>query len=627
MFVRIFTGTLFLATLISMVSGDEKIRSRVVESEDRPAHSQPPIRDLDNAAFGSQALAEEAARKGLTVSSAELSRRIAGYRQLYPVGQLDSSKVRAILMAEKYLASKGMRVDDAEVARSFPGQWAVLREAIRDSGEHRQLLRTQTLLQQAEVDREVVRLKDLVQIDLREKAGDAPEWDVMDLQISDDTGACVAWSGSDCFVGADEFNAACTQYRMPASLPRDSAKASVLRGYMLAKRRADQVRRSGSAKNADSILGSFKKDIDMRRWTASAFRYGTWETEERKLQAAYGRYYGRFFAARRVADFEVIGSSDSGYVDSLFRLHRAGRKKTLPGKGTAGESSREPRLPWVRIKGDDLPAEWDSRIDSLRVGRTSRPFRTPYGFFFIRMTKVSDIPEVPYDKALYQLIYLATRDKFLERDSVAESQARRFYRENQARYAIPDTLSLLAWLIPGPVTKPPPDREGSSRGRIRHDTAVFKPLQTNSLSLPEEVRVRIQAEIRKDSSRVFLGPMREGFGTWYFSILSRKPAKGFTPYRLVRSEILERISAPLPELDRGMATEEAIEEVFLTIRLSEDYQRPRIREKDGMSDQKESFSPSPEEEVARMRERLEKYRREDEALLGEARLDPEVIFR
>lgn len=592
-------------------------QAEVMEAQGEPETHGDRIPEFEAAVHVSHSFAEEAVRIGLTVSPDEVSRRMTAYRTLYPGKWIEPSKVERIVLAEKYWESKGMTVDDEEAAKAFSKNGDPSRFATPEAAEEaRKAVRTQIMANRESTRREGAKLDDLAQIRILEVVRPKAEWGTHELRIESHPDECVAWSGADCYVTVQEYNAACPHFRIPAVMGQDSARNEMLRRYLLVKRRADLARQSGMEGNVDSIINSIRMSKDEDKWMRSARKYGHPASDYAVLEAAYGRYYSRYFAPRRESYYAVIGSSDSIKVDSLYQVYSAWRNAVESDAGGNPAHIKEPRLPWSYPGPAELPEAWVRTGRDLQVGRACKPFRAGFGYFFLRLEKIARKPEIPIQKAFAQLAYLTARDKFLDMDSVSEAAARRFFSENKSRYAIPDTMTLRAWLIPGPARHPFRSLNGKRKPSALDDTAAFMPITISSLALPTETRIRLQEEIRKDSAKTFAGPLRDSYGTWYFSVHSRRPGKGETPFRLVRADILERISAPIAGSDQGQAVGAADDAVMLNIGLSNGFLRRPILESGQDPGQADRGAGSPAEEMARMQERLEKYRREEEGLLS-----------
>jgi hypothetical protein len=328
----------------------------------------------------------------------------------------------------------------------------------------------------------------------------------------------------------------------------------------------------------------------------------------------------------------------------LYRVYLSWYRGSASGRKPGGNPAKEPVLPWAYFKEGQLPKDLIARADSLKAGQCGFPYRSPYGYFLVRLEKSVPTPEVSFESAFLRLVFLATRDKYLEMDSVVEARAKDYYAANIAQFARPDTLELRAWLIPRQGTRSPGMTRHDVKPRVLSDTACYQALEIPSLALPAEVRVPLQERVRKDAAQAFFGPLSNRFGRWYFQVRSRKPAQGVLPFRLARKDILDRMTALPEEEGSGTASDEAQEEVGFNLALAQAYRQVQDRKRmekegqerhpeggadlshpDGRSDSKTADAGEPPS--ARIRREEAKRRADEDRMLKEARVDLNRLFR
>lgn len=600
--------------------------------------------DLEMAAIRSSVFANAARDLQITVSSAELKQRSAAIKKMYPGHEIDSSKVETILLAEKYLEKKGFPLPGQDSVHAMEGKVDPTRFSSQIELEQAERM---TLFQEsmgrADVQREARNLEDIEQIK-RNSGHEATEMRASrELQVHGDPEECLARNGNACLVTLREYNAATLLYAFPARMPLDSAKAAIMRRYLVEKRLADSARALGLDRNPDSVLRRQRLTSQGARWLQSAKRLGVPVKDNQSLKSAYGRYYERYFAPGEEVSLAIIGSSDSAYIDSLYRIFSAWERNGGPLRAPARKMAKEPDLPWSYFKAEELPEEMAALTDAFRPGQCSPPYRSGAGRFLVRLAAAVRKPEVPFSDAFPCLVFLATRDKYLNMDSVVEAQARRYYSANQARFAYPDTMALQAWLIPGQekASLDPADRKGGKAALS--DTSRFKAMAVSSLSLPDDIRIALQDAVRKDSLRSFFGPLENPYGRWYFKIRSKKPAHGFLPYRLARKGILERLLAPMEERDMGMASVESQNEALLNLGLAQAYRQAEMRkrmeeralEKGDMPEKGPETNGSPDMErraagesaKRRLQEEQARNRDETSRIIEEAGVDFDRLFK
>lgn len=523
------------------------------EPDPGQGHGQVPDtardREIDVTYENALPFSFEAEKQGLAVDDAEVARRLETYRKLYPTARIDKGKVKSILLAEAYLDRKGIKTGSEESAARFD---ALKREKFQDEAEAERT--RQSLQSQAFFDREEVKnegLKLLNMDNLRKRLNRPPpkeSWSVGELQIPGNPGDCLAWVGSGCYVTVEEYNAATAQFDLFRDLPLDSARISVLRNYALAKQAAQW---DAGDSDLQGLLTTFKAGREITHWMKLTKDFGLPRMDDMALRETYRKYHERYFRARDDVTISLIGSSDSAYIDSLHGVLARWRADALTRKGAPVPAHEEPALPWKTYKEPDLPQELVAPMDTFRVGDFTVPLRTPYGFFIVKLSKSVPVKETTFREALGMLTFLATRDRFLELDSLAEAKARLHYERHIQEFSLPDTLELRAWLAPVPA-----------------DTFRFRPLRMSSLALPEPVRLDLQKAVRKESRKAFFGPFEGLYGSWQFQVKRVRRAEGRIPFAIAKHAILEKM-ATLPKLAKDTLTSDAMKDrVMLNFALA-----------------------------------------------------------
>lgn len=553
--------------------------------------------EFDITAGSAEIYAAEAERNGIRVTDADVERRQALYTKLYP-GKASLGQTKRILLAEKYLEAKRMASSNKDSDSAFSAKWNdSLFASSEEVADARKMARFQDAFQRSDVREAGDKLRDVAQIRMFAERTNAPMWDLDAIQVEGDPAECLAWSGSNCMVNTGEYNAAALQYRIPTALPLDSARIEILRRYLPVKRFADSARALGLDRNRDSLIKETEYKQQATRWVHASLLYGRPVSDQTVLQSLYGRFYEKYFAAREELIFTVIGSSDSVYLDSLYRIYSAWDKRRRTLKRPNAQPPPEPALPWTQFKGQELPEELLAAVPAYQVGQCTPPFRVDMGFFLVRITKSTQNKEVAFKEALPTLIFLAAREKYTNMDSVVEAQARKYYSGHKALYAFPDTLDLQAWLIPHNARRVGPAPSSKKQALLLPDTAAFQSLRLSSLRLPDEIRIRIQDAARNHPRDSAFGPLPDKFGTWHFKIRSRKASLDTLPYRLARKSIVEKLTAPPPPLERFKATLQGENDFFLAIGLAEAFNRRKfaasIDPKTGMPIRTKEDAPRP----------------------------------
>ena len=375
-----------------------------------------------------------------------------------------------------------------------------------------------------------------------------------------------------CALSVGEFNQAASRWLPPAdSLPAAVApvEADSIRKRLLLSLLQDpyldaQISPGGPGDSLQAVLAR-----------ADAERAKAWRVHpgDSVLRAVY-RKHSRLFEARTKSTYEILGSSDSAYVDSLSRS-LANPRTPLAGA--------EP-LPWRIVPWNSFPSKARGMLASLRPEDTPLPWKSPFGHFLVRLRSRHAIPAVPYAEAVPLLGALQMQPKGL--DARQEEQIVAYYAKNRSILTEPDTLLLKAWLKPG-FKRKRGDFFRDVELRIRRklpvgDTMDASPLRLPDSVLPAEARAWVAAHPRL-AQDAFLGPLPSVFGTWYFRVLEVRQGKRSLTLEEARARIAEIL---FPGQDRD------------PLEMARSYlQSKRSSLRDGLlsSSLEERFRPGPEE--------------------------------
>jgi hypothetical protein len=249
------------------------------------------------------------------------------------------------------------------------------------------------------------------------------------------------------------------------------------------------------------------------------------------LRSLY-RKHAALFRARTESTYEILGSSDSAYMDSLWRAIAS------PPSLAAGA---EPP-PWRIVPERAIPSQARAALASRKPGETPPPWKTPYGFFLIRLHSRNAVPEVPYAEAVPLLGAIQAQPG--GSDARQEELIASYYERNRGIFTEPDSLRLQAWLKPG-FKRKRGDTFRNVETRVRRNLPVEDTLAAASLTLPDsllpaEVRARV-AWHPALAPGAFLGPLPSAYGTWYFRILEMRRGKRLLTLEEARAEIAETL--------------------------------------------------------------------------------------
>jgi hypothetical protein len=265
----------------------------------------------------------------------------------------------------------------------------------------------------------------------------------------------------------------------------------------------------GRAMLQDTNDAGIRKDAD------KAWRVALAEEEKAakaaKLDGLYRRYYDAYFAPRQRIDLELMGASDSVFLDSLVAslknapLQAPADARYPEGSGARGKG---PLFLWETPVWEDLPPEISGPLQGLLPERYSPLIRTPYGWFAARILERTPIPAISREQALPLLLSLASiRPEFLQSLENPPEAAPAEGAEN------PDP-DIRCWLLPASRL---PGRSSSLPKWA--DTARVKPMDFRMSLLPDPVYREFSGIV----SRYGYGIRKTRFGVWYLRTLRNQP--------------------------------------------------------------------------------------------------------
>jgi hypothetical protein len=335
------------------------------------------------------------------------------------------------------------------------------------------------------------------------------------LRVQADSGACLARhrERGTCLLSAAEFNRFAGTVEPDGDMPAErisTVRRAMLKELLRGEFLSDRLAEAGLNEKVSEAGVAEEKKI----WEDAAKNVG-----QRRLRDLYARYRP-FFAAKEERTYEVLASTDSGLVDSLYRLASRSPVRDAAAKGTAG---RDP-LPWARVADSLLPASLAGAGAKLRLWRCSPPLRWGAGWAVVRPAQVNRIAAVSFNDALPGLIGLAS---YVPPDSArAAAAALAYFNDHPREFASADTLMLEARLDPG----------------AESDSGVLRPAapqRVSSAVLPADVRRWLRSLDGLRAGAV-LGPKQMGLGWWSFRVLEAKPGKGARAFAQVRDSLAQR---------------------------------------------------------------------------------------
>ncbi len=530
-------------------------------------------------------IADEAEEMGIKVEKKEIEKRIALYNKLSPGGTLHREFARRQLLIEKYFDKQA--VSEHEIKQEYDQLAALSPEGKQPSLESvKEVIKANILFKRDDVIQQSEKISDLRYIRNHDKmAVRYQDWPVAEIRLDGQNDECLAWlkSESICYVTLEEFNASLSINKYHQLVPLAEARIRALKEYISLKYAEQQARFSGFDSDADNIKEFMRKRTEnLSLYKQTGLIGGRPVTDPEKLQETYRKYYKELFEARDDVDIQVIGSSDSLFVDSLHKVLTQWKRAKKAKKSNRASKVKEPVLPWITFKEADLPTELVAPTDTFYEGEFTPPIKTKYGFFICRLWEVIRKKTVPYKNVRSKLIYLATRDRYANMDSIMTAKTLAYYDKHEEELVTPDTAQLTAWLVPFQI-----EEKGN---QIKHllskprnkDTLTYAPLELSSISLPTNISRRLMLFKKEDSTRSFFGPLKGRYGQWYLKIKNYKKGGVPIPFARVKDDIRQKIVTPKIELDTFITAEQK-DELLLSIGLGSSYVAKKLHKLKSMT--------------------------------------------
>jgi hypothetical protein len=319
------------------------------------------------------------------------------------------------------------------------------------------------------------------------------------VPLPGDTSECYAYYSDEnrCLATRGDINAR-TQGWLPDSLPSDPAarqalletvKASAVANLTEELFLADQARQA-------PVHGDLEGDIQREhsKW-ASEWKGSVPDSSLRRL---YDRYADALFRFQPGARLEILASTDSAFLDTIWTAIRETRK---PG-------------PWLpaSLPLADSPEDLYGRAKAAVPGQWQAPLRTRFGFVSWRLVKKGKQAMPNLAEAAPALAALARRPS--PPAEVTDAQVREYYAAHRKEFLRPDTLRLEATLRPRILRK-----------------AVIGEVAPRMVELSDLPRETLQdlhsvSALRPGDT---LGPLENTWGHWRFRVTERRRGRDTIP--------------------------------------------------------------------------------------------------
>jgi hypothetical protein len=182
---------------------------------------------------------------------------------------------------------------------------------------------------------------------------------------------------SSCVANVGDFNTYIKLQRPLGETNLDTARAAMLGGLLRTRFFAETAKKSKLP---------VQKDVEeTRHFLIENTLLGRSNLRDdfskEELLAVYNKYYKRFFCDRNIKKIAMIGSTDSTYIDSIYReFTKIANIKSA--KWTTVQKTFISTLPWIVSQNEDLPESINKLIDTLQIQGFCK-IQLPFGYLDI----------------------------------------------------------------------------------------------------------------------------------------------------------------------------------------------------------------------------------------------------
>ena len=542
-----------------------------VNSRDSDKGNLPPLTRAIGASTIQRVLPTEenldyvfAKQSGITASQIEIDQRKSLLSKLSKNWSLPTdSSIEQTIVSEKFFKSSALvKPTNAELRVAFDSlQLYVLSGVSVTFKEARPLLEMQVMLSKSE---NCAAVREKIQTMLQEaqnnalhqdKYKDPPSdqimrnpdgsetripalWPVAKIQLDCFDNTCLVYNKSDgrCVLSCDDFNRQALTMQLPVTVSLDEVRSTVLDKSLNTVYYVQKAQEMGLSDDPE-----LQKMISVRLRGVSGVSSEKKSIGEDQLRKLYEKLYDLQFAERKEASIDIVGSSDSLLVDSLYRVLLKSDSNAKSKKGRNPRQAGFTRIPWSHVKGEELPADLACFIDTLPAGAIIKPIKAPYGFFVMHVSGVKVHEEIPFEKAREQLILMLQNSNARTGIPASDKEAEAYFEKHKMQFISPDTFDLKVWLRPISPTDTTSVQKRKYGAELVIDTNRIKPLFCKSVSLPVLVRLALQQEIDSTKNTQVIGPVMSPLGEWIIKISSKR--KG--GHKLAYKDVAERIKTEI----------------------------------------------------------------------------------
>ncbi len=504
-------------------------------------------------------LLDTATADGYNAAPEEVTTRLSMYVQAFPGIAIDTMLVKKEIIIEKYLLQEtGITPTPMQIQTGYfdfigqsPLKSPPSQSAISPILSSRVLFLLDTVVQ---LCNELSRQQN--QRTNEQFAASMEPWPVNEIAVNADSQLCLVINpdNRECIVTVNEFNNFLSLHRIQRRIRLETARRLALRELLTDLHLADRAEKAGIPARKE-LMEAEEQWVEKRLlWREHAYLTETID-DDRLLNSTYDKYYDRFFREKKLMTVGIIGSTDSLFIDSLYRDIQKKEADTVPSRKRSYTNS----LPWVILPSADLPDTIISAIDTLKQ-KQSCVLKTPFGFFICRIFNVRRQREISFKQARDKLVYLILTERTISQGKPDSILALEYYLKNNNKFITPDTLIVRAWLVPliDTLTLREMDKKKLQQ-MISRDTTCFRPRVIGSESLPYIVADELLSRlVGKKDKQTLIGPLTSHFGTWYFSIQKVIAGRKKIPFASAREMIYNELEIQSFPFDSILKTEAGI---------------------------------------------------------------------
>jgi hypothetical protein len=493
-------------------------------------------------------LSQEAEKRSIQATQEEIAVQEKAFNAMFPGMPSVRDDLCSEILARKYSKTlPGACISTGSVHDAYTQlQSEFSNEAVPQIADVQPMLEMRALAKNRSVQIEIEKCNEQNRKEYDEIQKKSSEtWPISDLMIYAPDDHCLAQyeDNDSCLLTVGKFNK-CIQYVEVSKLfsidaARRGAIQKILRDFYI----ADDARKR-QAEASDAIAKAIQ---DWKQWKISRMKYkefGAPVRDSNSLHEAYAAYYDALFSERRFPYFSIIGSSDSLYIDSILQALQRDMSKIDQGSDIPSKAMhRIYSFPWSYSRADLLPEEFDKYIDTMHAKDISGIIKMPYGFFIVRFDSMQIRPARQFEEVQEDLVYLATKRKWKNLDSLLAINAYRIYDSNKRLNQLADTMRVIAFLTPA-INHAAIAQDGERLMKVKHKNTLQespeKGLTILSTQLPLDIRNSLFNRFEaSNGSKRMLGPVTSRYGIWNFKILDIYHGNGVLPFSFSKKRLVD----------------------------------------------------------------------------------------